>query len=140
MSGERAAILRGRPLRYLLVTILADARGPLTVPELIARCQREGVVFDGRASKIISDALRWERRSGRVTHVARGVYVIGRVPASTGRWIARRVEQVRWWLESVVGQEEPDPVEARALTQLWTARQRNTWVPGWPFWPFWSLP
>lgn len=57
--------LRGRVLRYLLTAFLAEAGGAITIKALIARCEREGVVFDGRASKIVSDALRWEISGAR---------------------------------------------------------------------------
>ncbi len=83
--------LRGRPLRYLLTTILREAGQPLTVRQLVSRCEHEGVVFAGRASKIVSDALRWEARWGRVARCRRGVYSFNRAPRSTVYWIKQRV-------------------------------------------------
>ena len=90
--------LRGQPLRYLLTTLLSEAGGPLTVPELVTRCESEGVVFRGRASKIVSDALRWEIGWGRVVRIRRGVYRFASMPRSTQHWIARRVGEWRAYL------------------------------------------
>ena len=126
-SGE----LRGRPLRYLLVTMLADARRPMTVAELVQRCADEGVTFSGRPSKIISDALRWERRPGRVKRLRRGVYAYGRAPRTTMRWIHHRVEQSRAGLDLCVQQPPP----RRSDTELWWVWKPNHWVPDWPIWP-----
>lgn len=89
------AELRGRELRYLLTTLLRSAQRPLTVGELVAGCEAEGVVFSGRASKVVSDALRWEVGWGRVRRLSRGVYCYGEAPRSTVHWIARRVAIVR---------------------------------------------
>ncbi len=122
--------LRGRPLRYLLVKILADAQHPLTVAELIVLCGDEGVVFDGRASKLISDALRWEQRAGRVKRPQRGVYTIGRVPRSTMRWIKQRTDQTRYWLRWC--QDQPQP--PRDLTTPYWEWDPESWVPSWPLW------
>lgn len=123
--------VRGRPLRYLLVAALIDADGPCSVGALQESCERRGVVFGGRASKVISDALRWEIAAGRVRRVQRGVYAIDRVPRSTRGWIEQRNDQTRAWL-------------------LWSAEQRASsagavpptprppdievtgWVPPWP--------
>lgn len=87
----------GRPLRYLLTTFLLEAGSELSVRELAAMCERQGVVFDGRASKVISDALRWEIGWGRVRRVRRGVYAGcgADIARSTRRWIASRAAQLR---------------------------------------------
>ena len=95
--------LRGRPLRYLLVRLLHDAsKGPdgpgsagavLTVRELVAGCEAAGVVFTDRASKLVSDSLRWEVRRGRVRRIARGVYVFADAPRSTLWRIRKRTSE-----------------------------------------------
>lgn len=94
---ETPGALRGRPLRYVLVYLLRKAHrkggGALTVQELIAGCESAGVVFDSRASKLISDALRWEVRRGRVIQLARGVYVFGSAPRSTLWRIRKRTTE-----------------------------------------------
>ncbi len=87
--------LRGRDLRYVLTTLLREASRPLTVAELVARCEAEGIAFRGRASKIISDALRWEMGWNRVRRLARGVYCYAGAPRSTEHWIRRRVRALR---------------------------------------------
>jgi hypothetical protein len=79
--------LAGRALRYRLTLLLLDARRPLTTAQLIAAVHPP----TGRASKTVSDALRWEVRRGRVRRVARSTYAIGWIPESTARWM-------RWWL------------------------------------------
>lgn len=144
--------LRGRPLRYLLVTFMAEARGPATVAELVEACGDEGVVFNGRASKIISDALRWEVRNGRVTRLGRGLYQLANVPDSTMRWIGHRVRQTKIWLQYILEHERAiartrpglcNSKNAEAQTDqaaeldppYWWDYQPASWVPGWSFWP-----
>lgn len=75
-------VLRGTELRYALVR-LAELIGPASVPELIAGLHRWGFTVDGRPSKTISDALRWERRRGRVSRWGRGYYNAGEMPRGT---------------------------------------------------------
>ena len=55
------------------------------------------MVFERRASKVVSDALRWEIGWCRVTRVSRGVYRAYQwmIPRSTRQWIAKRVVQLR---------------------------------------------
>ncbi len=89
-SSPETGRVRGRALRYLLTLTLRDAGRPLTVRELAAHCEHTGVVFEGRASKIVSDSLRWEMARGRVRRLSRGVYCVGRIPGSTLRFIRRR--------------------------------------------------
>lgn len=90
-------VVTGLQLRYLLTTLLVEAGHPLSVRELVARCEAEGVVFERRGSKVVSDALRWEIRWGRVMRMKRGVYRASRwmAPRSTQQWIAKRVGQLR---------------------------------------------
>ncbi len=106
---EAWAALRGRPLRYVLSSIIAGVRpsalnpgGVVTVAELVTQLRAEGFVFAGRPSKIISDALRWEVRRGRVERLERGVYRWVGAPQSTRSRIQRRVRAVRRWLEWAV--------------------------------------
>ncbi len=138
--------LRGRPLRYLLVTLLAEANRPLAMPELIAACVAEGVVFDGRSSKLVSDALRWEVRNGRVVHVRRGVYQLGEMPRSTMHWIRRRTDQTRHWLRWAEGSGVPvsgspftKPLTGAEQELIQSAKQApwtdDSWVRPWPYWP-----
>ena len=102
--------IRGRDLRYLLTVLLLEAGRPLTVAELVAQCEREGVVFVGRGSKIVSDGLRAELAWRRVDRVARGVYRYAGAPRSTKHWIRRRVTELRAYLAEVeAGAEVPYP-------------------------------
>ena len=56
--------VRGIELRYLLTTHLFD-HGPATVEELVEALTYQGFDIGGRASKSVSDALRWEIGRGR---------------------------------------------------------------------------
>lgn len=132
--GQHEFELRGRPLRYLLVTLLVDAGTSLSIRELVAGCEAEGVVFAGRPSKIVSDALRWERRRGRVRRPARGVYEVGRIPSSTKRWIGHRVGQIRWWFHLLAGWRSSSGC-SRTMAQEQLVWRGVSWVPGWPCWP-----
>ncbi|MGQ0431179.1 MAG: hypothetical protein ACT452_02080 [Microthrixaceae bacterium] len=75
--------LRGRDLRYLLTLVLHRSDRPLSVAELVTILERSGHAIDGRPSKAVSDALRWEIRRGRVTRVGRSAYARGQIPRST---------------------------------------------------------
>ncbi len=125
-------VLWGRPLRYLLIVILDEAAGPLSMVELVARCEAEGVRFSRRPSKVLSDALRWDVRSGRVVRVRRGIYTKGEVPDSTMRWIRHRVAQTRVWLRWV---EAGEPLGDDGLPLGWQGWPRSSWVP-----PSWTCP
>ena len=87
-------LLRGIELRYVLTTHLA-LHGSMTVPNLIEDLDYQGFGFDGRASKAVSDALRWEVRRGRVRRLRRGLYGPGAMPRSTEQHIQKRVEALR---------------------------------------------
>jgi hypothetical protein len=86
--------LRGVELRYALTMALA-VNGPMTVPELVDELARQGFSVDGRASKIVSDALRWEIRRDRVRRHKRGRYGPGCMPRSTAHRIWQRVLALR---------------------------------------------
>jgi hypothetical protein len=91
--------LRGIELRYLLTVSLIDADRTRTVAELVDTVHAAGFALPGRASKAVSDALRWEIGKGRVWRVGRGRYAAGRMPRSTEWWLRARVTTV---LERVV--------------------------------------
>jgi hypothetical protein len=86
--------LRGTELRYALTLFLAQ-NGPKTVKELIDGLVHQGFAVEGRPSKTISDALRWEVRLGRVFHKGRGRYAPGWAPRSTEYRIHKRVTELR---------------------------------------------
>jgi hypothetical protein len=87
-------LLQGIDLRYALSMYLLQ-HGPTTVDELIKALEWQGFEIRGRASKQVSDALRWERRRGRVRRLARGLYGPGFVPRGTEHRIYTRVMALR---------------------------------------------
>jgi hypothetical protein len=86
--------LQGIELRYVLTMYLLQ-HGPTTVDDLIDAIRWQGFDVNGRASKLISDALRWERRRGRVRRLARGLYGPGLMPRATEYRIHERVLALR---------------------------------------------
>jgi hypothetical protein len=86
--------LRGTELRYVLTWHLF-LHGPATVPELLQALRYYNFDVGGRGSKSISDALRWERRYGRVGRWARGRYGPGWMPRGTEYRIHKRVLALR---------------------------------------------
>ena len=72
----KSLLLRGTELRYVLTWHLF-LHGPATVPELLHALAYYNFDVGGRGSKSISDALRWERRYGRVGRLA----AVGTAPA-----------------------------------------------------------
>ena len=87
-------VLRGTELRYALVRLI-QLIGPATIPQLVEGLQRWGFSVEGRPSKTVSDALRWERRRDRVRRRGRGLYSAGAVPRSTEHRIIWRVVALR---------------------------------------------
>jgi hypothetical protein len=92
MSTSRE--VRGVELRYLLTTYLYD-HGPATVEELVDALTYEGFDVGGRASKAVSDALRWEIAHGRVIRLGRGRYRPAWMPRATEYRIDQRVKALR---------------------------------------------
>ncbi len=93
-TRESGRFVKGIELRYLLTMELFDT-GPSTVRQLIAALHRRGFRIPGRASKTISDALRWEERRDRVRRIGRARYRAGTMPRGTEYRICARVEQMR---------------------------------------------
>ncbi len=98
-----ALLVRGIELRYLLTMILARAAHPSTVADLIETLEYQGFRPVGRASKAVSDALRWEIGHGRVRRLARGRYGPGAMPRSTEQHIHHRVLELRRRAETLTG-------------------------------------
>jgi hypothetical protein len=87
-------MLRGIELRYVL-TMHLFRHGRSTIIEL-----RDALAFQGfdvarPAPKSVSDALRWERRRGRVRRLGRGLYGPGQMPRGTEHRIHMRVLALR---------------------------------------------
>lgn len=81
--------LYGLIVRYVLTYYLQRA-GQATVAELVASLESDGFRIAERQSKVVSDALRWEVRRGRVVRLGRGRYGVGRIPRGTRNRIERR--------------------------------------------------
>jgi hypothetical protein len=83
----------GRRLRYLLTIVLRDRRKEMSIEELVEVAAAHGLQVQGRPSKIVSDALRWEVRKGRIVRLRRGLYGPGAMPRSTDWWIRACLEE-----------------------------------------------
>ncbi len=83
-------VLRGIELRYVLTIALING-GVMTVADLALELDRRGFTVNGRASKTISDALRWEVQRDRVVRADHGAYGPGYLPRSTEHRIRQRV-------------------------------------------------
>jgi hypothetical protein len=81
--------LRGIELRYALTMHLAR-HGRSSVRELVDALACHGFTAVHPINKSVSDALRWERRRGRVRHIRYGVYGPGQVPRGTEHRIRRQ--------------------------------------------------
>jgi hypothetical protein len=86
--------LRGIELRYVLTMHLAG-HGRASINDLVEALAYYGFAVDSPAGKSVSDALRWERRRGRVRRLARGIYGPGQMPRGTEHRIHRRVLELR---------------------------------------------
>jgi hypothetical protein len=86
--------LRGIELRYVLTWHLA-LHGRASIADLVEALAFHGFDVDDPAGKSISDALRWERRRGRVRHLGWGVYGPGCLPRGTEHRIQQRVLTLR---------------------------------------------
>ena len=86
--------LRGIELRYVLTWHLA-LHGRASIADLVEALAFHGFDVDDPAGKSISDALRWERRYGRVGRLARGRYGPGWMPRGAEHRIHHRVLALR---------------------------------------------
>ncbi len=86
--------LRGIELRYVLTMHLAR-HGRSAIRELLDALAFHGFTTDSPANKSVSDALRWERRRGRVRHIRYGVYGPGEIPRGTEHRIRQRELSLR---------------------------------------------
>ena len=91
---KEALQLRGIELRYVL-TMHLFRQGPASIAELVDALAWHGFAVAGRASKSISDALRWEMGYGRVRRLGRGRFGPGCVPRGTEHRIHKRVMALR---------------------------------------------
>ena len=89
--------ITGRGLRMILVNEMM-VRHEITVAEMVDVVSTMGFHLPGRASKVISDALRWEVRAGRVQRVRRGVYRFVSAPKSRIRRTKILAARSRAWI------------------------------------------
>jgi hypothetical protein len=115
LSLASATPLSGRGLRFVVVNELMQ-HPELSVAQLVQTLSDRGYVIAGRASKVISDSLRWEIRRGRVVRLGRGRYRYRRAPATTARRIRIFAERCDAWVLAVsLGQTPPPtPPDLRA--------------------------
>jgi hypothetical protein len=106
-----ARLLRGTELRYVLTMNLA-LHGESTIPDLIETLEDQGFAIPGHASKVVSDALRWEMRKDRVRRKRRGLYCRGQMPRSTEDYIHKRYLALR---------EEAAELNAESSEAFWDA-------------------
>lgn len=85
----------GRAMRYLVLAELIQSGDALSVAELVRRLRKGGLLLPPRSSKIVSDAIRWEVRKGRIVRLRRGVYRVGSIPRSTRYWLLDRAKHHR---------------------------------------------
>ncbi|MEM9714353.1 MAG: hypothetical protein AAGA17_19180 [Actinomycetota bacterium] len=70
---------------------LVDAGRPISVAELARALERQGFCIAGRPGKVISDALRWDVRRGRIERVGLDRYRRGRLARSTLHRMRQRI-------------------------------------------------
>jgi hypothetical protein len=103
--------LRGYELRCVL-TLHLFQNGPATIPELIDALDFHGFEVAGRASQVVSDALRCEIAHQRVRRMRRGRYG----PASMPRATEYRVHQ-----KALALREEAASLNAEGDEAFWNA-------------------
>jgi hypothetical protein len=89
-SGESLNLTMCRIARLHLAL-----HGRASIADLVEALSFHGFDVDDPAGKSISDALRWERRRGRMRRLGWGVYGPGRLPRGTEHRIHQRVLAVR---------------------------------------------
>ena len=111
-----ARLLRGTDLRYTLTRLL-QVLGPLTVTELCAELDKWGFAVEGRPTKVVSDALRWEMRRDRVRRRGHGLYGAGCAPGGTAYRIIDRVSSLREEAEALRAQVGTPSSDAESLSR-----------------------
>ena len=101
--------LRGRGLRWVLLDELKH-HPQLSIAQMVTIVAGHGFhLGPGRPSKIISDALRWELRRGRIQRPTRGVYRWRGTTPATSRRITILATRARTWITHVRHQQTPPP-------------------------------
>ncbi len=84
-------------MRYLVLAELIRSGDAMAVRDLVDRLGRQGILLPPKPSKVVSDAIRWEVRKGRVVKRGRGVYQLGHIPRSTRYWVLSKADACREW-------------------------------------------
>ncbi len=105
----------------------------MTVAEMVELTAAHGFTLTGRASKVISDALRWEVARGRVVRTGRGVYEYGRAPRTTARRIRIFARQCLAWTAAVARGETPPPLPPVPSHRAWHSDLEDPYRPPWPY-------
>lgn len=100
---ETDRVVYGWDLRVLLTLAIHESGRAMSVKELVAMVEALGGTFQGRASQVVSDALRAEMRKRRVVRVSRGIYQAGVIPRSTRDRLRRRARGVHARLGAATG-------------------------------------
>lgn len=87
--------LWGQAIRYPASAELIRSGAPMSVSEPVDRLRYQGFLLPAKPSKVVSDALRWEVRKGRIIKVRRGVHRTGCIPRSTRYWVLDKAAAVR---------------------------------------------
>ncbi len=85
----------------------------------------------GRASKVISDALRWEVARGRVARLERGVYQFVAAPESTIRRISLFATRCRAWAAAKGRHQIPPPTPLNQRPRLCVGIGQDPSRPPW---------
>ncbi len=125
--------LRGRGLRFVLVDELRQRR-TMTVAEMVKVMAESGFDLGGRASKVISDALRWELARGRVIRLERGLYRYHKAPASTIRRIRLFATRCRAWAVATTRMLTPPPTPPNRRATPWLKQVGRGQDPNRPPW------
>ena len=95
MTTVRRDTRRADRIRAAICVTLVARRGEsMSIGELVDALREMGLELpgDGRANKIVSDAIRWEVRRGRVRQMGRGRYATGgHIPRSTLHYMRVRI-------------------------------------------------
>ena len=119
--------MRGRALRFVLLDELRQ-RPTMTVADMVDTLVGYGFDLGGRPSKVISDALRWERDRNRVKQLDRGVYAFAQAPPATVRRIQIFATQCRAWIVATTRNQNPPPTPPdRRLTGQTQDPTRPPW-------------
>ena len=127
--------LRGRGLRFVMLHEIRRRR-VMTVAELVDTLNAEGYELGGRASKVVSDALRWEVARGRVIRRSRGVYAYGETPPSTARRVRIFALQCHAWIVATTRAQQPPPTPQVTPDRL--TSPPTSWYAEDPYRPPWE--